>query len=66
MLKPKKLNTKKSQIKYFLCRKCVMACRLDLYNLQTTKTAKKVTKNWNWSFLLKPPISTLPINLRWS
>ena len=48
------------------------------YNLQTRivqftdqkKTAKKITKNWNWPFLisqlLKSPIPTLAINLRWS
>ena len=34
------------------------------------RTAKQVTKNWNWPFLIshyqKPPVSTLLINLRWS
>ena len=34
------------------------------------KTAKIVTKNWNWPFLIshqyKPSTSTLAINLRWS
>ena len=65
MLKSKKLSTKNPQIKHCLCPKYVMIYRPDLYNLQTEKTAKKVTKNWNWPFLishdLKPPISTLPI-----
>ena len=46
MLKPKKLNTTNSQIEHWPCPKHVMACRPDLYNLQTRKkTAKKVTKN---------------------
>ena len=48
-----------------------MIYRPDLYNLQTwKKTAKQVTKNWNWHFLIshyqKLPISTLFINLKWS
>ena len=46
MLKPKKLNATNSQIEHWPCPKYVMACRPDLYNLQTRKkTAKKVTKN---------------------
>ena len=46
MLKPKKLNTKNSQIKHCPCSKYVLIYRPDLYNLQTRKeTAKKVTKN---------------------
>ena len=46
---------------------------IQIWFVQSTdlkKTAKQVTKNWNWPFLIshyqKPPISTLFINLRWS
>lgn len=62
------MYTKSPQINHYLCSKYVMY-RPDLCNLQTIKTAKKEAKNWNWHDVIlyywKPPISTLPINLRW-
>ena len=37
--------------------------RTDLYNLQTRKkTARKVTKNWNWPFLISQPLRNSNIN----
>ena len=37
--------------------------RTDLYNLQTRKkTARKVTKNWNWPFLISQPLKISNIN----
>ena len=63
--------SKPSKKKHCPSPKYVIIYRPDLCNLQIRKKpAKKVTKNWNWPFLisqwLKTPIPTLAINLRWS
>ena len=36
--------------------------RPDLYNLHTTKKARKVTKKWNWPFLTSQPLKISNIN----
>ena len=59
-LKIKKLNTKNPKIKHCPYSKYVMIYRPDLQTwskfTDQKKTAKKVTENWNWPFL----ISQLP------
>ena len=63
MLKPEKLNSENSQITHCPFPKYVMTCRPDLYNLQARKkTAKKVTKNWNWPFLISQLLKISNIN----
>ena len=64
ILKTKTLNTKSLQIKLCSCSKYVMTYRPDLYNLLTRKkTAKKVTKNWKWSFLISQQLKISNINI---
>ena len=62
-LKTKNLNTKKPQIKHCSCSKYVMTYRPDLQSwckiYRPEKTAKKVTKNSNWPFLISQPTKNL-------
>ena len=68
MLKTKKLNTKKTQMKHFLCSNiAIFKICDDIQNwfVQSTdqkKTAKKGTKNWNWPSLISQLLKTSNIN----
>ena len=65
-LKTKKLNNKNPQIKHCPCSKYMMIYKSDwqtwctIYKLG--KTAKKVTKNWNWPFLISQLLKISNIN----
>ena len=65
-LKTKKLNTKNPKIKHCPCSKCMMIYRPDLRTWCTIyrpeKTAKKVTKTWNWLFLISQLLKISNIN----
>ena len=62
-LKTEKLNTENSQIKYCPCWKHVMIYRPDLQTWCTIyRAAKKLTKNWKWSFLISQLLKISSIN----
>ena len=69
-LKAEKVNTKIPQIKHSSYSKYVMIYRPDWQTWFTTyrpeKTAKKITKNWNWPFLISQLQKSLISTLFWN
>ena len=61
-LKTKKLNTKIPQIKHCPCSKYEDIQTRFVQFTDRKKIARKVTKNWNWSFLISQPLKISNIN----